>query len=262
MSTSYPPEDTPDYPREGTADLPAGAEADYPAGGTPPVPMAEPLPPAAVEPLPPPEYPPPGPGDLAGAPQSTTDVVKDQAASVGQTGVQAGRQTAEVARQQAAEIAAETSRQARSLLRQAQDELEQQAADGQRRLADQLRSLGEELASMADGSGQDGMAADLARQTAGRLRQAGGWLGERKPADVTAEVESFARRRPGAFIALALGAGLAAGRLTRGMKDAAADDQESAPAPSAAARPELATPWTSRRPGCPASRRVMAIPEM
>jgi hypothetical protein len=36
-------------------------------------------------------------------------------------------------------------------------------------------------------------------------------------------MQSFARRRPGVFLALAAGAGLMAGRLTRGMKAASKD---------------------------------------
>jgi hypothetical protein len=37
------------------------------------------------------------------------------------------------------------------------------------------------------------------------------------------EVQSFARRRPGVFLALAAAAGLVAGRLTRGIKAASSD---------------------------------------
>ena len=164
-----------------------------------------------------------GPGGQAGSP-STAQQAKEQAAGVAQRGAEAGQRTADVARQQAGQVADEAKRQGISLLRQAQDELGQQAADGQSRLAERLRTLADELTSMADGSGHDGMAADLARQAASRLHTAGTWLGSRTPADVTAEVESFARRRPGAFIALAAAAGLAAGRLTRGLKDAGTDD--------------------------------------
>jgi len=120
-------------------------------------------------------------------------------------------------------VAAEAGRQGRDLLRQGQDQLGEQAAQGQQRLAAQLLSLSDQLRSMADGSGQSGVAADLARQAASRARDAGQWLGERGPAQVIDEVQSFARRRPAAFVALAAGAGLVAGRLTRGLK-AASDD--------------------------------------
>jgi hypothetical protein len=155
--------------------------------------------------------------------QSTADVVKDQAADLSHSGVQAGKHAADVAREQASGVAAEVGRQGRDLLRQAQDQLGEQAAQGQQRLATGLLSLGDQLGSMADGSSQEGMAAQLARQAASRTRDAGHWLGDRRPAQVMEEVQSFARQRPGVFLALAAAAGLVAGRLTRGMKDAAGD---------------------------------------
>ena len=77
---------------------------------------------------------------------------------------------------------------------------------------------------MADASGQGGMSADLAHHAASRARGAGQWLGDRKPGQVVDEMQSFARRKPAVFLALAAGAGLVAGRLTRGLKDASNDD--------------------------------------
>jgi len=180
-------------------------------------PMTENYSPASVPPLHDATLPPLPPE------QDTADVVKDQAADLGHSGVQAGKHTADVAREQAAGVAAEAGRQGRDLLRQGQDQLGEQAAQGQQRLAAQLLSLSDQLRSMADGSGQSGVAADLARQAASRARDAGQWLGERGPAQVIDEVQSFARRRPAAFVALAAGTGLVAGRLTRGLK-AASDD--------------------------------------
>jgi hypothetical protein len=73
---------------------------------------------------------------------------------------------------------------------------------------------------MAGASGQGGMAAGLASQAASRVRNAGQWLDDRGPGQVADEMQSFARRRPAVFLALAAGAGLVAGRLTRGLKDA------------------------------------------
>ena len=172
--------------------------------------------------------------------QGTSDVAKDQAADLGHSSMQAGKHVADVARQEASGVAAEAAHQGRDLARQAQDQLEQQAAQGQQRLAAGLLSLSDELSSMADGSSQGGMAADLARQAASRARDAGQWLGDREPAQVVDEMQSFARRRPGVFLALAAGAGLMAGRLTRGMKAASSDEPASA-APDAT--PEPSRPW-------------------
>jgi hypothetical protein len=174
------------------------------------------------------QSPPPGVAE-----QGTADVVKDQASGLSNSSVQAGKHVAEVAREQASGVAAETARQGRDLLQQAQTQLGEQAAHGQQRVAEQLLSLSDELRSMADHSGDGGMAADLARQAASRVRDAGQWLDGRKPAQVVNEMQSFARRRPAAFLALAAGAGLVVGRLTRGLKDASSDDYAATPAPAA-----------------------------
>ena len=152
--------------------------------------------------------------------QGTAEMVRDQAAELSQGTVQAGKHTADAAREQASEVAAEAARHGRDLVRQAQDQLGDQAARGQRRLAATLHSLSEQLSAMADGSPQDGMATDLARQAAARASDAAHWLNSRPPAQVVDEVQSFARRRPGVFLTLAAGAALIAGRLTRSMKAA------------------------------------------
>jgi hypothetical protein len=165
--------------------------------------------------------------------QGTADVVKDQASDLGHSSVQAGKHVADVAREQATDVAAEAGRQGRDLLQQAQGQLEDQAAQGQQRLANRLLSLSDELRSMADASGQGGMAADLAHQVASRVRDAGQWLGDRKPGQVIDEVQSFARRKPAVFVALAAGAGLVAGRLTRGLKNASSDGSPATAAPAA-----------------------------
>jgi hypothetical protein len=68
---------------------------------------------------------------------------------------------------------------------------------------------------------------------ASRVRDAGQWLGDRKPGQVMDEVQSFARRKPAVFVALAAGAGLVAGRLTRGLKDASSDDSPATATPAA-----------------------------
>jgi hypothetical protein len=138
----------------------------------------------------------------------------------------------DVAREQASGVAAEAGRQGRDLLQQAQGQMEEQAARGQRWAAERLLSLSDELRSMADNSGQGGVAADVAQQAAARVGDAGQWLDAREPGQVVHEVQSFARRRPTAFLLLAAGAGLVVGRLTRGLKDATADNSPARAAPA------------------------------
>ncbi len=155
---------------------------------------------------------------------SPTDVAKEQAASVGQGAADAGKHVAGVAKDQATGVAAETTKQAKDLLSQTRTELQGQAATQQDRIAAGIRSLSSELGSMAQNSDGSGTATDLVRQVSARAEDIAGWLEERDPGALVQEVTAFARRRPGAFLAVAVGAGLLAGRLTRGAIDAARDD--------------------------------------
>src|SRR5689334_24745868 len=78
----------------------------------------------------PPAYPAVGGNDD----QSTTELAKEQAASVAQTGVQAGQHVASVAKEQVGNVTAEAGRQAQDLLGQARSELSRQAAAQQQRV--------------------------------------------------------------------------------------------------------------------------------
>jgi hypothetical protein len=187
----------------------------YPAAGSMPVPPSTPAsaPPAQLGPYEP-------------AP-STPDVAKEQAAGVAQSAAAAGKSVAETATEQTQQVAQEAGRQAKDLLKQTQSELSDQASAQQQRAAANLHALGDELGSMADRSEQDGVATDLVRQAAGRSHDVASWLDQREPGHVLDEVRNFARRRPGTFLVLAVGAGLLAGRLTRGIKEAASSDNDS-----------------------------------
>jgi len=163
--------------------------------------------------------------------------LKEQASDLGHSGVEAGRHVGDVAREQASGVTAEARRQGRNLMQQAQEQLQGQATQGQQQLASRLLSFSDELRSMADAYGHDGMAGGLAHQAASNVRTAGQWLDNRNPGQVATEIRSFAHRRPAAFFALAAAAGLVAGRLTRGLKDA---DSEESDGSATAARPQTA----------------------
>ncbi len=157
---------------------------------------------------------------------STTEVAKDQAGQVADTAKQAGAQVAGTVKEQAGQVTAEAGKQAKQLLSQAQSEVTEQAAATQQRVAQGLHALADELTGMTKNSDQDGPATDLARQAADKAHQAAGWLADRDPGTLLDEVRSFARRKPGTYLAIALGAGVLAGRLTRGLT-APADDTPS-----------------------------------
>ncbi|MFD1506082.1 hypothetical protein FE374_18235 [Georgenia yuyongxinii] len=162
---------------------------------------------------------------------STSETVKGEAAGVAQQAGQGARdvtdtakekaqETVGVAKDKAMETVGEARSQARALFDQSRSELADQASSQQQRLAGGIRSFSSELSSMASGEVQEqGLANDIARQVSSYLGRVGDWLEDREPGDVLDEVSSFARRRPGAFLAIAAGLGLVAGRVARSLKD-------------------------------------------
>ena len=118
--------------------------------------------------------------------------------------------TTDVAKEQAGEVMSEARDQARTLFDRTRSEMGSQAASQQKRAAESLRSLSGELRSMAGSQQESGMATGLAQQAADKAGQLASWLQDREPGDLLDEVSSFARRRPGAFLALAAGAGVIA----------------------------------------------------
>jgi hypothetical protein len=163
---------------------------------------------------------------------STVDAAKDQAASVGHGAADAGQHVAGVAKDQAQSVVAEAGSQAADLLRQARSELTDQANAQQQRVARGLHAVGDELQSMAERSERPGVATDLARQASSKSHDIASWLDSREPGHLVQELQAFARQRPGTFLLVAAGAGLLAGRLTRGVKDASSTDSSGSAHPA------------------------------
>ena len=157
----------------------------------------------------------------AAAPTGTTggtSGIRDEAATVAQDAGEAGRRVADVAKDETRAVADETRFQARRLTDQLGGELREQAATQQARAAQGLRSVGSDFSQMADGGAPtSGYAKDLVRQAGRKADEVAQWLDARDPAALLDEVKSFARRRPGVFLAIAVGAGVIAGRLTRAL---------------------------------------------
>lgn len=153
--------------------------------------------------------------------------VKERVADTASHLGDAGRETAQDAKEKAHDVVHEASERARGLIGRTRIELKAQAETQQQRLAGGLRSLGDEMGQMADGSQEPGYATTLIRHAGDATTQAAQWFEDREPDTIWREVEDFARRRPGMFIAMAAGAGLLVGRFLRSMKDAP-DDGETA----------------------------------
>ncbi len=157
---------------------------------------------------------------------TTAAEAKDEAGRLAHSAADSGQDLLHEVKDEAGDVVAEATGRARDLLGQARAGLAGQASEQQTRAAAGLRSLGDELGGMAEGSEQGGPGTDLVRRVADRTTSLASWLEDREPGDVLSEVADFARRRPGAFLALAVGVGVLAGRLTRALKDAPATGTE------------------------------------
>jgi hypothetical protein len=145
---------------------------------------------------------------------------QESPASASSIAAEAGAATHEVvdvAKQETRSVASEAGRQAKKLAGQVRDEFRDQAATQQTRVADGLHSVGSAFTSMAGTSTDGGYAPQLVRAAGERVDSVADWLGTRDPGVVIDDVRRFARRRPGVFIAIAVGAGVVIGRLTRAL---------------------------------------------
>jgi hypothetical protein len=217
--------DTPEAPSTFETDVPAYGSADLDAntGSSETVTRS-----AAVDEVP------LGTGGSAGSvdDSSAKDRAKEHAGAVAQDAKESTKSVASTAATEAKDVAHEARTQLRQLFTQLTGEATDQASGQTQRAVGGLRSLSSELSGMAQSQqGESGMATDLARQGASRLDAAASWLEGRQPGEILDEVRSFARRRPGAFIAGAAILGLVGGRMTRGLTG----DSSSSDTPSSSA---------------------------
>jgi hypothetical protein len=152
------------------------------------------------------------------------DSVKEQASDLKQGAAEAGQHVAGVAKQETKRVASEAGSQARGLMYTVRDEVRDQASTQQSRVAEGIRGLSSQLSGLAQGQPASGVVGDLVDQARERTESIAQWLENREPGDLVEEVKRFARQRPGIFIAVAAGAGILAGRLTKALTSAAHDE--------------------------------------
>ncbi|WP_315096860.1 hypothetical protein [uncultured Cellulomonas sp.] len=165
-------------------------------------------------------YPRPEGGTGTATGTSTADAAKEQAGNLKEKATDAGGHLLGEAKGEAAAVTQEARRQLGDLWSQARTEVAGQAGTQQSRLAGGLTSVGGQLSQMASTTSEQNLATDIVREVGDRVDSLGRWLESHGPDEVLDEVRSFARRRPGTFLLVAAGAGMALGRLTRGLKDA------------------------------------------
>lgn len=159
--------------------------------------------------------------------RSTSSQAVDAAKDLAHEGQDSAGAVMDSAKQEASMVAEQAKDKAADLLGDLGNDVREQAAVQQRKVAANLRDISDEFRSMLDSSQATGTASTLVDQAAHHSGQAAQWLDTREPGDLVEEVKSFARRRPGAFLGIALGAGLLAGRITRNA-GSAKDDSKNA----------------------------------
>jgi uncharacterized protein YjbJ (UPF0337 family) len=167
---------------------------------------------------------------------------KEQATQVAGDAKDAASNVAGTAKEQAGQVASEVKSQAKDLYGQATSQLKEQAGTQSQKVSEGLRSISDELSSMAEKSDGNGLASELVRNLSGRAGSAASWLDGRDPGSLLDEVKHFAARKPGTFIAIAAGAGLLAGRLTKALAADAKNDAPSASTPDVAHEPLTSEP--------------------
>jgi len=141
-------------------------------------------------------------GDAVGRPDGMTEPHSDQPVSA----------AAQTVKQQASEVMDEVRTQTSSVAHQVRERVSEEARTQNDRLADGLRAMADELQQMA-ADRPNTPARSVVQRIAEGGQQAAEYLSKHGPDGVLEEVQEFARRRPGAFLATALVGGFVVGRL-------------------------------------------------
>jgi len=132
-------------------------------------------------------------------------------------------ETAGTAKEQIQQVAGEMKTQAGNLASQVKDRVGTEARGQNDRLAQGLRNFADELDQMVEQRG-DSPARSVVTQVSSGGRRVADYLADRGPAGVLHEVQDFARRRPGTFLAIAAAAGFLAGRVGKGVLSSTSQD--------------------------------------
>ncbi|MFG1603825.1 hypothetical protein [Actinoplanes sp. NPDC049265] len=187
------------------------------------------------------------PSSSTGGSPSAGDRAKQVAHEGTQSAAHAAGEVKETAQEQTQRVLHEAGTQARNLASDVRDRVGEQARSQNDKLVGTIRQTADQLDEMR-GDRADGPAAAVVSRVAEGGRQVADYLDRHGPDGVLREVQDFARRRPGAFLATALAAGFVVGRL--GKSVAKADGSAGTPKPASDAyvsheAPPVATPPTS-----------------
>ncbi|HWJ65595.1 MAG TPA: hypothetical protein VNT31_02870 [Nocardioides sp.] len=176
----------------------------------------------------------------------------DQAKAAASTAGEEGKHLAHEAGAEMKGVAADAQDQARDLLHQARTEVESQSRTQLETLVSTLQGFADDLEKMARGEGPgSGLARDVVREVGDKATALSTQLRGREPAELLDEARTFARRKPGTFLLGALAAGVVAGRVVRGTKEAQSSQSTGSTGTSPDATSTAAMPLTQGTPPPP-----------
>jgi hypothetical protein len=145
----------------------------------------------------------------------TAQRAKQEAAGTAERTREAATEVAGTAVEQGRAVTGEAVAQARRMTDEVRNRVGDEAQSQARRAAQALRQWSDDLASMAEASKPDSPVREVVARAADGGRRAAGYLDERGLEGAIQELQRFARRRPGVFLAGAALAGFAAGRIAK-----------------------------------------------
>jgi hypothetical protein len=178
-------------------------------------------------------------------PTQLADRAGEEAVNVAETATEGISDVADEVRTQAKAVAGQARQQIDGFVDQARDEIRQQAEQRNDQAAGQLRTLSERITALAEGRPEGaGPLVGLLHDAEDQVRRLAGRLEQRGPQGVMDDVSTFARRRPGMFIAAAVGVGLLVGRAVR----AGSSNQQTNATERQSGATQISTPRLSLEP--------------
>ncbi|MFE9680635.1 hypothetical protein ACFYXC_15490 [Streptomyces sp. NPDC002701] len=182
--------------------------------------------------------------------QQTGETAKAEASATAEKAKQAAGEVAGTAADQARAVVGEARQQAGTVVRDLRERTLNEVEGQTTRVAEVLHQWADDLAGLAENAQNDSPARGLAAHAADTGHRAADYLQKQGAEGVASDLQSFARRRPGAFLGGALLAGLAVGRLAkvaskanqssdtgRSSSDVAVEQQPGLPEPAARTLP-------------------------
>jgi len=177
----------------------------------------------------------------SGVASEATDQARDVASSaaqrggdLAQTAREETRELAQDVRERTGEVAGELADQGRHVAEETREQIEAKAAAGTQQLARAFRDLGQQTQALAEGRPEDApglidyvaRAADGFYGAADRLSNLSGEIDQEGMGSVLDDLQTFARRRPGAFLLGAAAVGFGIGRVVKAEKQRRSEDDE------------------------------------